>query len=750
MDSLVNLYRSYTGKNPSTCKMIAGSGSRRQYYRMTDEGGNSVIGAIGTSKEENETFIYLAEHFAKNSLPVPQILSVSDDGLSYLQSDLGTTSLYDTLKGGRESTNGYPDEDVMLLERVVCMLPKIQIKGADGLDFTKCYPQDVMDEQCVMFDLNYFKYCFLKTTGLEFNETQLEECFCEMSHELGVAVPPYFQYRDFQARNVMLDAKGTPFFIDFQGGRRGPLQYDLVSFLWQASSHFCAELRQRLVDEYIKSLKKYVTIDEEVFRASIPQWVLFRTLQVLGAYGLRGRFERKKYFLDSIPAAIKNLKELLNDKNACPYPYLHKVLSEMVILPEFNEKPVSNVSLPSVSSYDNQGTLKVCIYSFSYKKGIPEDNSGNGGGYVFDCRSTHNPGRYEPYKQLTGLDQPVIDFLEKDGEICTFLSHIYDLADAHVQRYIERGFTSLMFSFGCTGGQHRSVYSAQHLAYHLHDKFGVEVQLVHREQGIETHFYARRKAMVFAAGMGTRLKPLTDSMPKAMVPVNGKPLIEHVIERLVFAGFNDIVVNVHHFADMIENWATSAMESTYRDKGVHISISDERAQLLDTGGGLAHAKALLTSCNPVGRVLIHNVDILSNADLDQLWKQCQQADAVLLVSERKTSRYLVFDNAMKLVGWTNVQTREVRSSYPEVHETLSNVAIDSLDIAGKYHLRAFAGIHCIKASLLKQMDGYPDKFSVIDFYLNICNTANIKAYEQDGLEITDVGKIDILTSLQTM
>ena len=134
--------------------------------------------------------------------------------------------------------------------------------------------------------------------------------------------------------------------------------------------------------------------------------------------------------------------------------------------------------------------LVVRVFSFSYKKGIPADESGNGGGYVFDCRSTHNPGRYEPYKQLTGLDQPVIDFLEQDGEILTFLEHVYALADTHVARYIERGFTLLMFSFGCTGGQHRSVYSAQHLAEHLHEKFGVEVQLVHREQQISTCFPA--------------------------------------------------------------------------------------------------------------------------------------------------------------------------------------------------------------------------------------------------------------------
>ncbi len=741
MESLVSLFRSYTGNNPVSCNLIAGGGSRRQYYRLTDKEGNNVIGSIGTSREENDTFVYLAEHFAKHQIPVPTILAVNADGLSYLQSDLGTTTLYEALKGGRESTKGYGAEDVALLERVVRMLPKIQIKGAEDLDFAKCYPQPVMDEQSVMFDLNYFKYCFLKTTGIEFDEMKLEQSFHEMSQCLGsFSVQPYFLYRDFQARNVMLDAQGNPFFIDFQGGRRGALQYDLVSFLWQASSHFSSELRQHLINEYITSLKRYIEIDETAFRNSIPQWVLFRTLQVLGAYGLRGRFERKKYFLDSIPAAIKNLQDLLAVPEACPYQYLYKVLSEMVVLPEFIDKTSTSTS-PSVSCYENQGSLKVTIYSFSYKKGIPQDASGNGGGYVFDCRSTHNPGRYEPYKQLTGLDYPVIDFLEKDGEICTFLSHVYELADAHVQRYIQRGFTSLMFCFGCTGGQHRSVYSAQHLAEHLNNKFGIEVQLIHREQDTKTHFAPRRKAMIFAAGLGTRLKPLTETMPKALVPVNGKPLIEHIMEKLVSNGFNDIVINVHHFADMVENWAATALQTKYKNLNVSISISDERANLLDTGGALAHAEQLLTSHNSDSRVLIHNVDIISNADLGKVWQHAKLADAVLLVSARKTTRYLIFDEEMRLVGWTNTQTGEVRSPYPEVRETSAQFKY------GKYHLKAFAGIHCIRTSLLAMMHGYSEKFSIIDFYINVCNLVNIRGCEQNNLQVTDVGKVDTLQGI---
>ncbi|MBQ5694348.1 MAG: phosphotransferase, partial [Bacteroidaceae bacterium] len=532
MERLVQLYNTLTGKSSCKCEKIPGGGSNRCYYRLSAEDGTfKMIGAIGTSLEENNAFIALSKHFSSLSLPVPKIYAVSDDGLAYLQSDLGNRCLYDALKGGRESSAGYQAKDISLLEKTIRLLPRMQVLGGESLDFSVCYPQESMDEQNVLFDLNYFKYCFLKTTDVDFNEMKLEQCFRSMAKDLSNESSNYFMYRDFQARNVMLTEEGDPQFIDYQGGRRGPLQYDLVSFLWQASSHFNANLREHLINVYLEALQEYVAIDVARFKASIAQWVLFRTLQVLGAYGFRGLFERKKYFLDSIPLAIENLRDILKSENACPYHYLYKVLQEMVELPEFNVN--KTVTKPSVSQYEGQGELKVRIFSFSYKNGIPVDNSGNGGGYVFDCRSTHNPGRYEPYKKLTGLDTPVIEFLENDGEILTFLESVYKLADAHVERYMQRGFTSLMFCFGCTGGQHRSVYSAQHLALHLNQKYGIEVDITHREQGINTVLPARRKAMIFAAGMGTRLKPITDRMPKALVEIAGKPLIEHVLRKLV-------------------------------------------------------------------------------------------------------------------------------------------------------------------------------------------------------------------------
>ena len=728
---------------PSSCEKLPGAGSNRQYFRLMDEDGKSVIGCTGTSCEENEAFIYLTQHFAGAGLPVPEIFAISDDRLSYIQTDLGTSSLYDALKEGREGALGYTASDIILLQKTIHLLPKIQVVGAEGLDFSRCYPLESMDEQSIMFDLNYFKYCFLKTSGIEFNEVKLEKCFKALVSLLQEDTAECFMYRDFQARNVMLSDGKEPYFIDYQGGRKGPLQYDLISFLWQASSHYTSEIRQFLIDEYITSLKEYKDIDEDAFRRSIPKWVLFRTLQVLGAYGFRGKIEGKKYFLDSIPSAIQNLREVLEEVDLEGIAYLHEILTQLVNLPAYNINKVKEATSPKKSQEEDK-KLTVRVFSFSYKKGIPEDTSGNGGGYVFDCRSTHNPGRYEPYKKLTGLDKPVIDFLENDGEIIDFLESVYKLADAHVARYIERGFTSLMFSFGCTGGQHRSVYSAQHLAEYISDKFGVEVVLTHREQGIKRVFPRRKKAMIFAAGLGTRLKPLTDTMPKALVPIKNKPLIEHVIDKLVLNGINDFVVNVHHFAEMIEDWAEKALKTSYKDKGIRISFSDERNELLETGGGIKNAQTLLQKSNPDAKILIHNVDILSNVDINRFWDYGNDADAVLVVSKRDTSRYLVFDDCMKLVGWTNIHTGEVKTPHKYVEQLLQQREEGKLDV-GNIHLRAFDGIHQLKTNLIAEMDSWPARFSIIDFYLNICTKANIFAYTQDNHKIVDVGKLNTLS-----
>ena len=321
-----------------------------------------------------------------------------------------------------------------------------------------------------MWDLNYFKYCFLKATGLEFQENLLEDDFERMADTLLQIEPQVFMYRDFQSRNIMIREE-KPYFIDFQGGRKGPFYYDVASFLWQAKANYPDSLRQELLDEYLDALRPYHAIDKEQFLTTLRHFVLFRTLQVLGAYGFRGYFEKKAHFIQSVPYAIENLRQLL-ETDFPEYPYLCLMLRKLTELPQF-------------ASIRNRRKLTVRVMSFSYKKGIPEDPSGNGGGYVFDCRAVHNPGKYEQYKQLTGRDKPVIDFLEQDGEILQFLEHVDALADAHVQRFLERGFTNLSICFGCTGGQHRSVYSAEHVAHHLNEKFGVRIRLIHREQHIE-------------------------------------------------------------------------------------------------------------------------------------------------------------------------------------------------------------------------------------------------------------------------
>lgn len=464
---LAQLYQSYTGEAPTSIEPLPGAGSNRKYFRL--KGKESLIGVYGTSTEENRAFIYMARHFSQKGLPVPRILAEAADQSAYLQDDLGDISLFQFIKQGRESGN-FSDEETNILKQTIRLLPQIQFEGNKEMNFSYCYPLAAFNRRSILWDLNYFKYCFLKATGLEFQENLLEDDFERMADTLLQIEPQVFMYRDFQSRNIMIREE-EPYFIDFQGGRKGPFYYDVASFLWQAKANYPDSLRQELLDEYLDALRPYHAIDKEQFLTTLRHFVLFRTLQVLGAYGFRGYFEKKAHFIQSVPYAIENLRQLL-ETDFPEYPYLCLMLRKLTELPQF-------------ASIRNRRKLTVRVMSFSYKKGIPEDPSGNGGGYVFDCRAVHNPGKYEQYKQLTGRDKPVIDFLEQDGEILQFLEHVDALADAHVQRFLERGFTNLSICFGCTGGQHRSVYSAEHVAHHLNEKFGIRIRLIHREQHIE-------------------------------------------------------------------------------------------------------------------------------------------------------------------------------------------------------------------------------------------------------------------------
>lgn len=470
MERLHRLYKEYYGCAPEKVLPMTGSASNRRYCRLTSPAG-TCVGVVGTDARENEAFVALARHFRSKGISVPEVLAVGEDRMVYIQEDLGhdlLLSMFDKARRKGEDTTAIED----MLCRTMAMLPKIQFEGAQGLDFSICYPQPSFDRRMIMFDLNYFKYCFLKPSGMEFNEVLLQDDFERFTDDLLKYDTDTFLYRDFNARNVMI-SEGEPYFIDFQGGRRGPIYYDVASFVWQARARYPDELRERMIAGYLESLSGYMTVSRSEFDSRLRLFVLFRLMQAMGAYGFRGWSEHKAKFVASIPAALKSLEELLREPFS-DYPYMMEVLSGMMRLPRF------------AGLGNDDGTLEVKVYSFSFMNGMPEDPSGNGGGYVFDCRSLNNPGRHIEYKYMTGMDEPVIRFLEEDGGVFGFLEHAYAVVDPHVDYFLTRGFTSLLVSFGCTGGQHRSVYCAEHMAAHLaaaHPE--IRVRLIHREQGVD-------------------------------------------------------------------------------------------------------------------------------------------------------------------------------------------------------------------------------------------------------------------------
>lgn len=468
MKKLHFLFKSYTGEKAHTVTELTSSGSNRRYFRMEGPSG-TLIGTLGSCIDENKAFIAIADHFHKQGLAVPLVYAHSKDFSCYIQQDLGDITLYGAVEEGR-ARGTYNSTERALLHKAIEALPELQFKGARGLDFSVCYPQPNFDQRMVSFDLNYFKYCFLKATGLDFSEIKLENDFQNLSKVLLQNSSDTFLYRDFQARNVML-LDGIPYFIDFQGGRKGPIFYDVASFVWQARAHYSDELKDSLIQTYLQALQQYSSIEEEEFHNQLRHFVLFRTLQVLGAYGFRGYFEKKPHFLQSVPFAIDNLRKLLKEPFK-EYPYLSSLLLELTNMRQY-------------SDMDKERKLKVTVCSFAYKKGIPIDQSGNGGGYVFDCRGLENPGKFEHYRHFTGEDPQVIQFMEEAGEVHSFLDHAYALMDKHVQRYMERKFTHLMCCFGCTGGQHRSVYCARHMSEYLSKKYDINVHLYHRELDIE-------------------------------------------------------------------------------------------------------------------------------------------------------------------------------------------------------------------------------------------------------------------------
>lgn len=477
-DSIKKLCIDTFDRQCDTITQLPVAGSSRRYYRVSIDGEKGVIATVGTSAKENNAFLALSKHFVQQGFNVPQVLAVSEDGMVYLQTDLGDKSLFDMLSQARASGCWRP-EDIGLLEDIAEKLAGLQFDDVDNIDFSKCYPSAAMDRRSVMWDLNYFKYCFLKAELPEIDEVRLEEDFSTLvSLILSEEVPCGFMYRDFQSRNVMMH-DDRPWFIDFQGGRRGPCLYDIVSFLWQARAGYPEYVRNKVIAVYFDTLQKKIDVSKEKISKHLPDFILFRTLQVLGAYGFRGYFERKPHFIASITPALANLVELLDNNDFSHLPYLNEVMREVI-----ERKKVTNPNT-------ERTTLRVKVSSFSYRVGYPDDNSGNGGGFVFDCRAITNPGRFDEYKFLTGLDRPVIEFIESGDEMKSFLDNAYALVSASVQKYLSRGFTDLSVAFGCTGGRHRSVYAAQHMAERLNGELGVEVEICHREREIHSLLPAR-------------------------------------------------------------------------------------------------------------------------------------------------------------------------------------------------------------------------------------------------------------------
>ena len=471
-EQLKDLFENWADEKAKSILPLAPSGSNRVYYRIQGAT-KTAIGAFNPSDKENIAFVEFSKHFKEKNLPVPSIFAEQLDQQIYLQEDLGHRTLYSYLL---EKGEDFSPHLVKMYKKVVEELARIQIEGGKDLDYSACYPRASFDKQSMLWDMNTFKYYFLKLGNIEFDEQALEDDFHTFVDYLQQANCEHFMFRDFQSRNIMI-RDGAPVFIDYQGGRKGALQYDLASLLYQAKANIPHAIREELLQHYLKSVEKLILVDKKSFVDFYYGYVLVRTIQVMGTYGFRGLYERKEHFLQSIPFVLENVRYLLDEVNLpIEIPELRKALQQLTIAPFFQSFNTTK---------GNESPLNVKITSFSYKKGIPEDKSGNGGGFVFDCRFIHNPGRYEPYKQQTGRDEPVITFLKQKSEMTAFIHNVIHIVDKSVENYIERSFSSLSINFGCTGGQHRSVYAADQIAKHLKTKYGIKIQLWHRERGWE-------------------------------------------------------------------------------------------------------------------------------------------------------------------------------------------------------------------------------------------------------------------------
>ncbi len=456
--------------------MLGGSG--RKILRLIGQG-QTAIGVIHEVREENVAFVEFSRHFRHHGLPVPEIYDADLNHGAYLEEDLGDTSLFQFLSSQRKGEEVRP-EVVDAYRKVVKWLPRFQVEAGRDLNYKLAYPRSSFDRQSIAWDLNYFKYYFLRLAGIHFSEQALEDDFRRLTKFLLGAPRDYFLYRDFQSRNIML-RDGDPFFLDYQGGRKGALQYDIASLLYDGKADLPPELRQELLDVYLDALADFIRIPRQEFMRHYWSYVYVRIMQALGAYGFRGFYERKPHFLQSVPYALKNLRWLLQHVElSVELPMLMDAFRSMLVCDKLlalaSEQQRDELKIAIAEPL----TVRVCSFSF-HRGGPPSDDTGHGGGFVFDARALPNPGREERFMPMCGKDTAVIEYLEQQPGVRQFLANVFDLVDASVAEYQRRGFRNLMVSFGCTGGQHRSVYLAEQLAKHLRERNGVGVVVRHCE-----------------------------------------------------------------------------------------------------------------------------------------------------------------------------------------------------------------------------------------------------------------------------
>ena len=474
--SLTSIFKQYFNFDAEKVSALPLSGSYREYYRLRGQG-KTAIGVYNYDRKENEAFLTFTRHFLSKGLHVPEIYMENLNENVYLLQDLGDTSLFSFLNDNREDDD-FPPSAIDLYKNVLEQLPAFQIKGNDGLNYSKCYPRNSFDKQSMMWDLSYFKYYFLKLAKVPFDEQELENDYETFSNWLLKEDSDYFLYRDFQSRNVMV-LDGEPYFIDYQGGRKGALQYDVASLLFDAKADIPPVIRDELLEHYLKYLGKYKRFNETKFKNYYVGFALIRLMQAMGAFGFRGFYEKKPHFLASIPYAIGCMSYILSHYDIpVKIPHLLKVLASLEDSPELKQFGDTRKQIDK---------LVIEINSFSYRRGIPIDQSENGGGFVFDCRAIHNPGSYNEYKNLTGLDPEVIKFLQTESQADQFVQDAFVLVKQSTRVYLERNFTNLMVNFGCTGGQHRSVYCANKMQSLLEKEFGnsIDIIIYHREQELK-------------------------------------------------------------------------------------------------------------------------------------------------------------------------------------------------------------------------------------------------------------------------